>query len=223
MVKVGDFSMELCGGTHVQNTSQLGLFKIISEGAVGAGVRRIEAITGQGFREYLAAQEKLVAEISTLLKSPAKEITNKLHSLLEELKQQEKKLEQLEAQTAKSQVEDLAGKTVEVNGVQVLVSKVQANDMDTLRNMADMFREKINSGIVVLGTIMDGKVSFIVAVTKDIAGKKAHAGNIIREIAKIAGGGGGGRPDMAQAGGKDTNKLDEALQQAIQIISQQMK
>lgn len=223
VVKVGDFSLELCGGTHVENTSQLGLFKIISESAIGAGTRRIEAVTGQGVRAYLAAQEGLVAEISNLLKSPAQEIAHKVQNLLDELKQKEKKIEQLEAQTAKSQVEDLAEKTIEIKGIKVLISKVQANDMDTLRSMADMFRDKIESGIVVLGSVMDNKLNFIVAVTKDIAGKKAHAGNIIRDIAKIAGGGGGGRPDMAQAGAKDVNKLDEALQQAQQIIDAQIK
>lgn len=222
VVKVGGYSMELCGGTHMLNTSQIGLFKIISEGAVGAGLRRIEAVTGQGVMNYLMEKELQLEEITTLLKTPANELGHRIQGLLEELKSKEKRLEQLEAQTAKSQVEDLARKTVLVKGVPVLVSRVQARDMDTLRNMSDMFREKLNSGIVVLGATMNDKVSFIVAVTKDLAGKKAHAGNIIREVAQIAGGSGGGRPDLAQAGGRDIAKLDEALQQAVQIIEKQM-
>jgi len=223
VVKIGDFSMELCGGTHMQNTSQLGLFKIISEAAIGAGVRRIEAVTGQGYRRLLAQNEALLNEVSAILKCPAMEITHKVQSLLDELKQKEKQLEQLEAQLAKSQVNELVNNTVQVKGVPVLVSRVQANDMDVLRNMADMFREKIKSGIVVLGSAADNKVNFVVAVTKDLVGKTVHAGNIIREIAKVAGGGGGGRPDLAQAGGKDVDKLDEALAQALAIIENQLK
>lgn len=223
VVKVGDFSMELCGGTHMQNTSQIGLFKIISEGAVGAGLRRIEAVTGQGVRSYLAEKERQLEEITALLKTPASEVGRKIQGLIDELKQKDKKLEQFEAQTSRSQVEDLLNKAVEIKGVSVLVSRVQANDMETLRNMADMFREKLNSGIVVLGSVMDDKVNFIVAVTKDLAGKNAHAGNIIREVAKVAGGGGGGRPDLAQAGAKEIAKLDEALTQALQIIENQMQ
>jgi len=223
VVEIPGFSMELCGGTHVRNTSQIGLFKITSESAVGAGLRRIEAITGEGVKKYLDEKEQLLDEVNSILKTSDQEVIRRIQSLLDEIKQKEKMLEQLEAQTAKAQVEELLKKTVKVRNIPVLAARVQARDMDLLRNMADMFREKMNSGIVVLGAGMDDKVNFVVAVTKDLLSKGAHAGSIIKEVAKIAGGGGGGRPDMAQAGGKNMDKLDEALAQAPKIIENQLK
>ncbi|PKM88543.1 MAG: alanine--tRNA ligase [Firmicutes bacterium HGW-Firmicutes-12] len=223
VVKVPDYSMELCGGTHVKNTSQIGLIKIISEGAVGAGLRRIEAITGKGVMAYLEEEEKLISNILAVLKTPRHEVINRIQALLDENKQQEKRLEQLEAQSAKSQVEEYLNKTIRIQDIPLLACRVEASDMDSLRNMADMFRERLNSGIVVLGAVMDEKVNFVVAVTKDLLSKGIHAGNIIKEVAKIAGGGGGGRPDMAQAGGKDKDKLDLALNNVTQIVEKQLK
>lgn len=223
MVEVIGFSKELCGGTHINNTSQIGLFKILSEGAVGAGMRRIEAVTGEGVRKYMAEKDRQLEEIASILKTPAQETARRLLSLLDELKQKDKSLEQLEAMTARNQVDELLSGVKKINNVPVLVSRVSARDMEAMRNMADMFREKLNSGIVVLGAAMEDKVNFIVAVTKDLAGKNAHAGNIIREVAKVAGGGGGGRPDLAQAGGKDAAKIGEALSKAYEIIENQLK
>lgn len=223
VVKIPDFSMELCGGTHVKNTSQIGSIKIISEGAVGAGLRRIEAITGEAVMNYLLEDERLLDNISAALKAPRFEVLNRIQSLLEEIKQKDRKLEQMEAQAAKNQVEEYLGKVTKIKDISLLSCKVEASDMDALRNMADMFKERLKSGIVVLGTVMDDKVSFVVMVTKDLLGKGAHAGNIIKEVAKITGGGGGGRPDMAQAGGKDKEKLEEALANAAQIVEKQLK
>lgn len=223
VIKVADFSKELCGGTHVQNTGQIGLFKIVSESAVGAGLRRIEAVTGQGVRKYLAEKEALLEEISLLLKTPVQEVSHRVQGLVEELKQRERTLEQLETKLAKLQVDDILDKVTKVQGISLLVSRVEARDMETLRNMADMFREKLESGIVVLGTVMEEKVSFIVAATKDVTAKGIHAGKIIKEIARITGGSGGGRPDLAQAGGKDVTKLDEALSRAVEFVENQMK
>lgn len=223
VIKVGEYSMELCGGTHVGNTAQIGLLKIISEGAVGAGLRRIEAITGEGIRGYLQEKEQLLEEIAVLLKTPEAELGRRVQNLMEELKHKDKKLEQMEAQAARDQVEDLLQKVAVINGCSVLVSRVQARDMETLRNMADMFRDKLKSGIVVLGSAMDEKANFIAAVTKDLAYKGAHAGNIVKEVARIAGGSGGGRPELAQAGGKDVAKLEEALEKALGIIENQLK
>lgn len=223
VVKIGEYSRELCGGTHVNNTSQIGMFKITGEGAVGAGLRRIEAVTGRSVRKYLAEREQLLDGISEVLKTPNQEIARRVQTLLEELKQKEKMLEQLQSQAVRCQVDELLHKVMTIGDARVLISRVQADNMETLRNMADMFREKLNSGIVVLGGVMENKVNFVVAVTQDLTARGAHAGNIIKELAKITGGGGGGRPEMAQAGGKDTAKLEEALGQARIIIEKQLK
>jgi alanyl-tRNA synthetase len=223
VVQIEDFSKELCGGTHVRNTSQLGLFKIVSESAVGSGLRRIEAVTGQGVRHYLAEKEANLEELSVILKTPVHEISHRVRGLLEELKQKEKALEQLEGEFAKIQVQETLTKVTKVQNVSLLVSRVEARDMETLRNLVDMFRDKLGSGIVVLGAAMEGKVNFVVAVTKDVTVKGVHAGKLIKEVAKIAGGGGGGKPEMAQAGGKDVAKLDEALAKTAEIVGNQLK
>ncbi|MDD2212712.1 MAG: alanine--tRNA ligase [Clostridia bacterium] len=223
VVRIEDFSKELCGGTHVRNTSQLGLFKIISESAVGSGLRRIEAVTGQGVRQYLAEKESSLEELAVLLKTPPQEIPHRVRGLLEELKQKEKALEQLESIFARMQVQETLANVIKVQDVSLLVSRVEARDMETLRNLADMFRDKLVSGIVVLGAAMEGKVNFVVAVTKDVTVKGVHAGKLIKEVAKIAGGGGGGKPEMAQAGGKDVAKLDEALAKTAEIVGNQLK
>lgn len=223
VVKISDYSMELCGGTHIENTSRIGLFKITGESAVGAGLRRIEAITGAGVRKYLEGKEQLLQELAELLKVPAKELPHKVRSLLEEARSKDKALERMEAQKAVLQVDDLLQKATEIKGVKVLSARVEVGDIDSLRNMADMFREKMKTGIVVLGTVLGDKVSFVVAVTKDVTSRGAHAGKIIKEVAKITGGGGGGRPDMAQAGGKMVEKLDEALAKAFEIIDAQIE
>ncbi len=223
VVKVEGFSKELCGGTHVHNTSNIGMFKITGESAIGAGLRRIEAITGPGVKKYLDEQEMILTELADLLKTPVNEISRRIQTLQDQLKEQEKQLETLEAQSLNRQLDQLLQKVVPVKDVPVLVSRVKARDMESLRNMADMFKEKLHSGIVVLGCEMEEKVNFVVAVTKDVTGRGAHAGNIIKELARITGGGGGGRPDMAQAGGKDKAKLAEALEKAVQIIENQLK
>lgn len=222
VVQIADFSKELCGGTHVGNTSQLGLFKIVSEGAVGAGIRRIEAVTSRGVREYLAEKEAVLAELAELVKAPVAELSHRVQWLLEELKEKEKLLVQMENKFAQMQVNSLLDKTVKVEGISLLVSRVQARDVETMRKMTDLLRDKLQSGIVVLGAVIDDKVSFIVAATPDLTAQGAHAGKIIKEIAQIAGGGGGGRPDMAQAGGKDVAKLDEALAKAAAIVKKQL-
>lgn len=223
VIEMGDFSKELCGGTHVRNTSQIGLFKIVSESAVGSGLRRIEAVTGQGVRQYLAEKEANLEELSDLLKTPAQEVTHRVLGLLEELKHKEKTLELLESKFAKLQVKEIFDKVTKIQDIALLVSRVEAGDMETLRNMADMFREKLNSGVVVLGAVVEDKVNFVVTVSKDLTAKGVHAGKLIKEVAALAGGGGGGRPDMAQAGGKDISKLDEALSSVAKLVENQVR
>lgn len=222
VITVDNYSKELCGGTHVKNTSQIGMFKIISEGAVGAGLRRIEAVTGEGVRKYFLDREQILEDISMMLKSPIPEIPRKVMAILDDSKHKDKILGQYESQAAKSQVDYLLNKVVIIKEIPLLAADVQARDMETLRKMADMFREKLKSGIVVLGSVMEDKVNFIVAVTKDLTTQGIHAGKIIKEVSQIAGGSGGGRPDMAQAGAKDTAKLVEAISKVPEIIQKQL-
>ena len=222
-VQAGDYSMELCGGTHVSNISQIGLFKIVSEGAVAAGVRRIEAVTGMGAYQYALQKEQLVAELGRTLKVAEKDIAGRVEQLGAQNKELEKEIAQLHAAASKNQVDGLLGQAKDVNGVKVLACEVEAADMNSLRDMSDLFRDKLGSGVVVLGAKSDNGVNLIVAATKDLTKRGIHAGNMIKEIAKVTGGGGGGRPDMAQAGGKDYSRLGEALALAESLAAAQLK
>lgn len=222
-VQAGDYSMELCGGTHVKNISEIGLFKVVSEGAVAAGVRRIEAVTGMGAYQYALQKEQLVAELSRSLKSAEKDIVGRVEQLAAQNKELEKEIAQLHAAASKNQVDGLLDNVKEVNGVKVLACEVEAADMNSLRDMSDMFRDKLQSGVVVLGAKSDSGVNLIVAATKDLTQRGIHAGKMVKEIAKVTGGGGGGRPDMAQAGGKDYSKLADALNLAEGLVADQLK
>ena len=222
-VQAGDYSMELCGGTHVANISQIGLFKIVSEGAVAAGVRRIEAVTGLSAYQYTLQKEQLVAQLGKNLKSAEKDIISRVEQLAAQNKELEKEIAQLHAAASKNQVDDLLNQVKEVAGIKLLVCEVEAADMNSLRDMSDMFRDKLQSGVVVLGAKSENGVNLIVAMTKDLNKQGLHAGNMIKEIAKVTGGGGGGRPDMAQAGGKDYSKLAEALGLAEGLVAAQLK
>ena len=222
-VQAGDYSMELCGGTHVANISQIGLFKIVSEGAVAAGVRRIEAVTGLSAYQYTLQKEQLVAQLGKNLKSAEKDIISRVEQLAAQNKELEKEIGQLHAAASKNQVDDLLSQVKEVAGIKLLACEVEAADMNSLRDMSDMFRDKLQSGVVVLGAKSENGVNLIVAMTKDLNKQGLHAGNMIKEIAKVTGGGGGGRPDMAQAGGKDYSKLAEALGLAEGLVAAQLK
>ena len=222
-VQAGDYSMELCGGTHVANISQIGLFKVVSEGAVAAGVRRVEAVTGMGAYQYALQKEQLLAELGRTLKTPEKDLISRVEQLGAQNKELEKEIAQLHAAASKNQVDGLLNNVKEVNGVKLLACEVEAADMNSLRDMSDMFRDKLGSGVVVLGAKSESGVNLIVAATKDLTKQGIHAGNIIKEIAKVTGGGGGGRPDMAQAGGKDYTRLAEALAMAETLVAGQLK
>ena len=223
VVKMGDFSLELCGGTHLQSTSQVGLFKIISESGVGAGLRRIEAVTGQGALAYLENIELQLKTISSILKTPQQEAVTKVENLLKQVKEKDKEIEALQNQLSKYETKNILDDIVEIKGIKVLVAKVSAPDMDALRNVGDMLRDKIGSGVVIIGAETGDKASFVGVVTKDLLGKGLHAGNIIREVAKVAEGGGGGRPDMAQAGGKNPAKINDALTIVPNLVESQIK
>lgn len=212
VVKVGDYSLELCGGCHVPNTSVIGLFKIVSEGGIGAGTRRIEAVTGESAYQLMNDQVGLLKDAADKLKTNPKEVVNRIDVLMAEIKQLQRENESLAAKLGNIEAGSLVTKAKQIDGVTVLAAKVQASDMNNLRNMADDLKQKIGSAIILLGSVNEGKVNLIAAVTKDLNDKGYHAGKLIKEVATRCGGGGGGRPDMAQAGGKDPEKLDSALQ-----------
>jgi alanyl-tRNA synthetase len=212
VVKVGDYSLELCGGCHVPNTSVIGLFKIVSESGIGAGTRRIEAVTGEAAYHSLNEQAGLLKEAAERLKTNPKELVTRIEGLMVEMKQLQRENESLATKLGNIEAGNLVSKVKEIDGVKVLAAKVQAADMNNLRNMADDLKQKLGSAVVLLGSAHEGKVNLIAAVTKDLNEKGYHAGKLVKEVALRCGGSGGGRPDMAQAGGKDPEKLDSALQ-----------
>lgn len=222
VVTVPGFSMEFCGGSHVENTAKIGMFKIVSEGSSGAGVRRIEAVTGHGAVAHVNETEEMVKGLAASLKCRVADVPARLEALQAELKAAQKKAEELAGEIAKAQVSDVADKVKDVKGVAVLAQKVNADSMDVLRNLGDQMRDKVG-GVVVLAAAIGDKVSILTMATKDAVAKGVHAGNVVKAVAKICGGGGGGRPDMAQAGAKDASKIDEALSAAYGIIEDQIK
>ncbi len=221
VVKIGDFSTELCGGTHTGATGEIGVVKLLGEGSVSSGVRRVEAVTGLGAlnefrRDYEVAQ--LAAQLSPNAETaPAEALRSRLTAQEEELKKLRRELDQARMKSAASAVSGAADQAVEVKGVKVLAQRVDALDRGQMRTLVDNLRNKLGSGVVVLGSAQDGKVALIVGVTKDLTGK-VQAGKVVGEIAKMVGGSGGGRADMAEAGGKDASKLDAALRSAADVV-----
>lgn len=221
-VQMGDYSIELCGGTHLNNTSQVGIFKIINEAAVASGIRRIEAVTGTKALEAINEKEERLEQITDLLKTNKKDVLLRVEQLMQQTKEQQKEIESLKSKLAKFEADSVLEKVQEVAGLKVLAVKVNAKDMNDLRSMADIFKNKLQSGMIVLGASNNGKVNFVATVTKDLLDKGLHAGKLIKEVAAITGGGGGGRPDMAQAGGNDVTKLEEALKIVPDLIDKQL-
>src|SRR5262249_4621115 len=217
VVRMGDFSVELCGGTHVQRTGDMGLVKIRSEGGVAAGVRRVEATAGGGALELIHQHERVLEEVSALLRAPAEEAAPRIEKLLTQQRELEKRIAQLQSKLAGGESRDLLADARRVNGITVLATRVEGLDDKGLRDMADRLRERIKSGVVVLGTAQGERAILLAAVTKDLT-DRYHAGNIIKHLAPLVGGGGGGRPDFAQAGGKDPGRLDEALSAAYELL-----
>ncbi|MCK8043504.1 alanine--tRNA ligase [Shewanella sp. 1CM18E] len=218
VVTMGDFSIELCGGTHVGRTGDIGLFKITSEGGIAAGVRRIEAVTGAAAMAYVAKQQAELEEAAALLKGDSASVVAKLKAQLDKTKQLEKELSQLKDKLAAATSADLAGEAVDVNGAKVLIKKLEGVDASALRGLQDELKQKLQSGIVVLAIAGEEKVNLIVGVTKDLTGK-VKAGELVASIAQQVGGKGGGRPDMAQAGGSQPENLDAALEQVLPWIT----
>ena len=222
VVSVPGFSMELCGGSHVKNVGQIGLFKIVSETGVAAGVRRIEAITGRAALEYANNKAKMVADAATALKCREDELVAHVESLAAQAKELQKQMDAINAEKAKADAAALTDQVKTVGEVSVIAAAVQAADMDDLRSIADMTCEKISNGVVVLGTVNGDKVNLVVKASKEAVAKGAHSGKIIKEAAAVVGGGGGGRPDMAQAGGKQPDHLEAALAKAVEVITAQV-
>ena len=223
VVSMGDFSVELCGGTHVANTANITLFKIVSEAGVAAGVRRIEALTGNNVIEYYRQMEENLHTIAKTLKTSPAEITEKITHLQKEVKELQSENESLKSKMAQDSLGNVMDQVVEVKGVKVLASAVDGVDMNGLRDLGDQLKEKLGEGVVVLASAKDGKVSLLAMATQGAMDKGAHAGNLIKAAAAIVGGGGGRRPNMAQAGGKNPDKIPEAIAKVAELVEGQLK
>lgn len=222
VVSMGDFSIELCGGTHVSNTGVIGNFKIVAENGVAAGVRRIEAITGKGVTAYYKEMEKGLEQAAKLLKTTPLKVSEKIEHLLAELKALSSENESMKSKLAKDALGDVMDQVKEVKGVKLLATSVNGVDMNGLRELGDQLKEKLGEGVVVLASDCDGKVNLMAMATEAALKAGAHAGNLIKQIAPIVGGGGGGRPNMAQAGGKNPAGISEAIKKAASVLEEQL-
>ncbi|KHE70624.1 alanine--tRNA ligase, partial [Halobacillus sp. BBL2006] len=220
VVQVGDYSLELCGGCHVVNTAEIGLFKIVSESGIGAGTRRMEAVTAKDAYLYMNGKESLLKEAGELLKTKPEQVPDRIEVLHKEIKDLQKENESLSAKLSNMEASNIMDEVEEVNGVKVLAKQVDVKDMNALRTMVDDLKQKLDSGIILLAAPNGNKVQLIAGVSKDLVEEGYHAGHLIKEAATRCGGGGGGRPDMAQAGGKDASKIPEALLYAKEYASQ---
>jgi alanyl-tRNA synthetase len=218
VVRIGDFSTELCGGTHLDATGQIGLFKVTTEGAVASGVRRLEAVTGSAALAHVGQEEQALRQAADLLRIPPLEVPRRLQKLLDDQKGLEKQLTELETRLAKGRAQELVAGARSVAGIPVVVARLDGLDAEGLRAVVDSVRERLGSGVVLVGAVTDGKVSLVSAVTKDLTAR-VHAGKLIQEVAKAVGGGGGGRPDLAQAGGKNPAELDRALAGVYDLVA----
>ncbi|MGE5396584.1 MAG: alanine--tRNA ligase [Chitinophagales bacterium] len=218
VIEVDGISRELCGGTHVQNTGEIGLFRITSEGSVGAGLRRIEAQTGYSAFAGLKTLEDELYKTASILKTSPSEVAGRIELITRQLREKEKELETLKTQIEKEKAADAFNQATDINGVKILVAEVEASDINSLRQNAENLRDRLGSSAVVLGAIVNDKPAFVAFISKDVIAKGLNAGQIIGQVSRVTGGGGGGRPDMAQAGGKDKGKMDEALNLARDLI-----
>ena len=228
VLRVGDedlpYSQELCAGTHVQRTGDIGAFVILSESGIGAGIRRIEATTGRGALKAMQAMRGELERAASLLDAPAAETASRVGRLQDELRAAHKGIDQLTRDMARINFQSLLNDVVDVQGVPVLAAVVDASDVTTLREMADWFRDKVQGGVIVLGSVINDKPLLIAATTKDMVKKHGiHAGNLVRDLARLVGGGGGGRPDLAQAGGRDADKLPGAIAKAPELLAAMIK
>ncbi|HEY96512.1 MAG TPA: alanine--tRNA ligase [Dehalococcoidia bacterium] len=220
VLKVGKppISMELCGGTHVTSTGEIGFFQIAGESSIGSGLRRIEAVTGKGAEEYINRRIQDLKKIAGYLEAETDEVVEKTRNLLDDLKHETRRANALESELAARTAESLVESVQSVNGVNVIVARVKSSRIEVLREMSDILREKLKSVVVVLGSVFDDKPVFVAAVTPDLVAQDYNAGSIVKQVAQATGGGGGGKPDLAQAGGRHKEKLDDALKLVTEII-----
>jgi alanyl-tRNA synthetase len=223
VVKMGDFSTELCGGTHVNNTGIIANFKIISESGVAAGVRRIEALTGNGVLNYYTELEDTLKAAARLLKATPSTLEDKIEHLMNEIKTLQSENESLKSKLAKDALGNVMDNVIEVKGVKVLAAKVEGVDMNGLMDLGDQLKDKLGEGVVVIASAIEGKVNLMVTATDGAIKLGAHAGNIVKNIATLVGGGGGGRPNMAQAGGKNPEGIDAAIAKVKEVVEEQIK
>ncbi len=214
-------SRELCGGTHVTRTGEIGFMHLVGESSIGSGIRRIEALTGRGAEEWAEAQSLLLHDVATRLSVPPARVAEKIDMLLAENKQRQSEIDALRSQIARGTLEALLNAVQRDNGIALVSARVDAPDAVRLREMGDWLRDKLGSGVVVLGAVIDDKPQFLTMITSDLVRQGYHAGKLVKALAQIVGGGGGGRPDMAQAGGRDSSRLDEALSQVQALLSAQ--
>jgi len=218
LVRIGDYSMELCGGTHLKNTAQAGVFKVVGEQSIGAGLRRVEAATGEGARQLWREDEELLARAAGLLATRPQDLPQRLEAVLQANRDLEKETESLRATLARYEVEGLLAGVREVGGVKVCAARVGARDMDGLRAMGDLLRDRLEGAVVVLGCAVDNRVNLVAFVSPDLVKRGLAANRLIKEVAAVVGGSGGGRPEMAQAGGRDPARLSEALDQVPRLV-----
>jgi alanyl-tRNA synthetase len=218
MVRAGDYSSELCGGTHLQATGEIGFFHILSEGSIGRGLRRIEATTGRGAEDFVHQSLSLMRTVASALGAKPAEVESSLEALLTETEAQRKQLRELRRHLARVETNRVVDQVSEVDGVRVLAAQVEAASMETLREMTDWLRDRLGSSVIVLGADIGGKPGLVAAVTPDLVERGLHAGTLVKEVASVVGGGGGGRPTLAQAGGRDLQRLGEALDKVADLV-----
>ena len=223
MVKMGDFSTELCGGTHLDNTAKAGLFKIISESSVAAGIRRIEGTTGQGVLTLLSEKDALIEATAKEMKVAATDITKRAAQLQSEIKAAKSEIESLEAKMASSKIDVLRKSAKDVNGTTVYSGRLDGLALPAVRNLCDELRAENENSVTVVASVVDGKLNFICGCGKDAVAQGANAGRIVKEVAAICGGSGGGRPDTATAGGKDIDKIPSAIDSVEAIVKNYIK
>ncbi len=222
VVSVGDFSKELCGGTHVARTGEIGVFRITTETSSAAGIRRLEAVTGHAAIRHYRVSSASVQRIASMMRAPEDSLFESLDKLLSDRKRLERQVSELKAKLARAAIADLLARAREIDGTKVVAAQVPDVDREQLRTLVDALRVRLGTGLVVLGTVQDGRVALIAAATKDIAGKSVHAGSVVRDVARLVGGGGGGRPDMAEAGGRNPGALPDALERVPDLVRAQM-
>ena len=221
VVEIPEFSIELCGGTHVKSTGEIGLFNIESENGISSGVRRITATTGHRSLDYVNDLEEKLAKVSSLLKTDEKKVVEIVEKYIKESKEISKEKEKLQSKLIKYEMENMFSDVKEISGVKILAEIFENKSINDLKEIVDRGKEKLQSGIVILGANNDGKAIFVVGVTKDLT-KKIKAGEIVKTAAVVAGGNGGGRPDFAQAGGKDGNAVKEAVDKAFEFVNEKL-